>query len=265
MSKSFFRRRRRMSTMTCATQPMIEGLEGRALLSAVSLSAGGTLFVEGTRRADDIVIRRNPANRREIEVRHDGQSETFGGRVRRIVVVTGAGDDSALVDRRVSPNATLMGGDGDDSLFGGAGDDSLEGDAGDDSLVGGAGNDHVHGGDGNDDLEGDDGDDSIVGQGGRDHVRGGRGDDAFDNHREVEAGDDRGDDSGRDSSDDVNDDHGGDAGGHGADDGPTHDVGDDNGGGGGGGNSGSGGTGVTDDGAGHDANDDKGGLRDLLM
>src|SRR4051812_5099721 len=155
-----------------AAQPMIEFLEDRKLLSAVSLSRGGTLFVEGSRRNDDIVVRRNPANRGEIEVRHNGESETFSRRVRRIVVVTGAGDDSALVDRRVSPSSTLTGGDGDDSLFGGAGDDSLEGDAGDDSLVGGSGNDHVRGGDGADDCDGSDGDDSIVGDGGRDHVRG---------------------------------------------------------------------------------------------
>jgi Ca2+-binding RTX toxin-like protein len=255
---------RRDAVITRATHPMIEGLEGRALLSAVSLSAGGTLFVEGSRRADDIVVHRNPANRREIEVRHNGETEVFSGRVRRIVVVTGAGDDSALVDRRVAPASTLVGGDGDDSLFGGAGDDSLEGDAGDDSCVGGAGNDRIRGGDGNDDCDGTDGDDSIVGEGGRDHVRGGRGDDAFDNHREVEEGDDRGDDSGRDSAEDLNDDHGGETGGHGADDGPTHDAGDDHGGA-----TGTDGTDTSgrdhpeDDGT-TDVGDDKGGLRDLL-
>jgi Ca2+-binding RTX toxin-like protein len=241
MSKSFARRN---TPVTRAVVPMIEALEDRALLSAVSLSRGGTLFVEGGRRDDDIVVRRNPANRREIEVRHNGESETFAGRVKRVVVVTGTGDDSALVDRRVAPPATLVGGDGDDSLYGGAGDDSLEGDAGDDSLVGGAGDDHVRGGDGDDDCDGTDGDDSILGEGGRDRVRGGHGDDAFDNHREVEEGDDRGDDSGRDANEDVNDDHGG-----------TTTMGS-----GGSGTSGGG----ADDGAGHDANDDKGGMRDLL-
>ena len=223
-------RNRRKVESQSVNVPMIESLEGRALLSAVSLSRGGTLFVEGTRRADDVIIHRNPANRGEIEVKHDGQTEEFAGRVRRIVVVSGAGDDSVLLDRRIAPASTLVGGDGDDSLAGGSGDDSLEGDAGDDSLVGGAGDDHVHGGDGADDLEGDDGDDSIVGAGGTDHVRGGRGDDAFDNHHEVEANDDRGDDQG-------------------------HDIGDDGGDTGGG----------LDDGANHDAGDDKGGLRDLLM
>src|SRR3954470_24090442 len=150
---------RRNAAAKVVNAPMVESLEGRAMLSAVSLSRGGTLFVEGTRRADDVVIHRNPANRGEIEVRHDGQSEIISGRVRRIVVQSGAGDDSVLLDRRIAPASTLVGGDGDDSLFGGSGDDSLEGDAGDDSLVGGAGSDHVHGGDGADDLEGDDGDD----------------------------------------------------------------------------------------------------------
>jgi hypothetical protein len=221
-----FRHRGGQSAVPTVRPPLVESLEDRKLLSAVSLSRGGTLFVEGTRHNDDVVVHRNPANRRELEVLHDGQSEIISGRVRRVVVVTGAGEDSVIVDRRVSVNSTLQGGDGDDSLFGGSGDDSLEGDTGDDSLVGGAGSDDMHGGDGVDDMEGDDGDDSIRGEGGRDHVRGGGGDDAFDNRREVEAGDDRGADSGHD----LTDDNGGATGGGGTDDGTTHDQGDDKGG-----------------------------------
>jgi hypothetical protein len=218
------------ATPTVCPSPLIESLEDRRLLSAVSLSRGGTLFVEGTRRNDDVIVHRNPANRRELEVMHDGQSEIISGRVRRVVVVTGAGDDSVTVDRRVSVASTLQGGDGDDSLFGGSGDDSLEGDAGDDSLVGGAGNDDMHGGDGVDDMEGDDGDDTIRGENGRDHVRGDRGDDSFDNRREVEAGDDRGDDQGHDLTDDNGGDTSGGSGGGGTDDGTTHDQNDDKGG-----------------------------------
>jgi hypothetical protein len=230
-SMSFLSRRRggpfAAAAPTVRPSSMIETLEDRKLLSAASLSAGGTLFVEGTRHDDNVVVHRNPANRREIEVVHDGQSQVFAGRVKRIVVVTGAGEDSVLVDRRLSVNSTLQGGDGDDSLLGGSGDDSLEGDAGDDSLVGGAGNDDMHGGDGVDDMEGDDGNDSIRGEAGRDHVRGDGGDDSFDNNREVEAGDDRGSDSGHDLTDDSG---GGGGGGSGTNDGPTHDAGDDKGG-----------------------------------
>jgi Ca2+-binding RTX toxin-like protein len=165
---------------------LIEPLEERALLSAVSLSRGGTLYVEGTRRSDAIVVRRNPANRGEIEVLHDGRSQTLAGRVKQVLVVTGAGDDTVLVDRRVSTAATLVGGAGDDSLSGGSGNDDVEGDGGDDSLVGGAGDDSIRGGDGVDEIEGDDGDDSIAGEGGHDHVRGDAGNDRFDNNREVE-------------------------------------------------------------------------------
>lgn len=194
-----------------APQPaMIEGLEARTLLSAASLSRGGTLYVEGTRRNDEIVVRRNPANRGEIEVLHDGQSQTFAGRVKRVLVVTGAGDDSALVDRHVTTAATLAGGGGDDSLSGGSGNDDIEGDQGDDSLVGGAGDDSLHGGDGIDDIEGDDGNDSIAGEGGRDHVEGDQGDDQFDNNREVQDGDQVeeqvGDQSGDDGQDGGEDD-----------------------------------------------------------
>ena len=61
-------RNRRKVESQSVNVPMIESLEGRALLSAISLSRGGTLFVEGTRRADDVIIHRNPANRGEIEV-----------------------------------------------------------------------------------------------------------------------------------------------------------------------------------------------------
>jgi hypothetical protein len=255
----------RRNTAAPASQqpPMVESLEDRKLLSAVSLSSGGTLYVEGTRRADDIVVRRNPENRREIEVRHNGESETFSGRIRRIVVVTGGGDDSALVDRRVAPASTLEGGAGDDSLYGGAGDDSLNGDVGDDSCVGGAGDDSIRGGDGADDCDGSDGDDSIRGESGRDRVHGGGGDDAFDNNREV--GDDDPDDRRHRGQglDDGPDDNGGD------------DTGDDNGGDDNDDNSGpgSGGSGVDDNsGRDHpeddgtdDANDDHGGLRALFV
>jgi Ca2+-binding RTX toxin-like protein len=189
---------------------MIEALEERNLLSAASLSRGGTLYVEGTRRSDEIVVRRNPANRGEIEVLHDGQSQTFAGRVKRVLVVSGAGDDSALVDRHLTTPATLAGGGGDDSLSGGSGNDDVEGDQGDDSLVGGAGDDSIHGGDGVDDIEGDEGDDSIAGEGGRDHVEGDAGDDRLDNNREVQDGDQvesqLGDQSGNDVQDGGEDD-----------------------------------------------------------
>ena len=231
---------------------LIESLENRKLLSAVSLSAGGTLYVEGTRRADDVVVRRNPANRGQIEVRGDGTSELISGRVRRIVVVSGAGDDSVLVDRRVAPPCTLMGGDGDDSLYGGSGDDSVEGDLGDDSCLGGAGDDSIRGGDGVDSIEGSDGDDSCYGDSGRDRVRGDRGDDDYDNVREVEDDDDndrhrrgRGGDDDRDDDDDDNS-------GPGSGGGSNNRGGDD-----------SGRDHPEDDGT-DDTNDDHGGLRQLL-
>jgi len=55
-------RNRRNAESTSVRVPMVESLEDRRLLSAVSLSRGGTLFVEGTRRGGDVVSHPNPGN-----------------------------------------------------------------------------------------------------------------------------------------------------------------------------------------------------------
>jgi Ca2+-binding RTX toxin-like protein len=79
----------------------------------------------------------------------------------------------------LSPNDTLLGGNGDDTLVGSIGDDVLNGQAGNDSILGGDGNDALSGGAGNDTLDGQAGNDTLDGQGGNDVLIGGDGDDVF--------------------------------------------------------------------------------------
>jgi len=171
-----------------AVQSAIEPLEERRLLSGVSLSRGGTLYVEGSRQNDEIYVRRDAAHKGMVRVSVNGDDSTFRmKRVNRIVVAAGRGDDLCVVNKHVAKPALMQGGLGDDSLFGGGGDDSLLGDAGDDSCHGGAGDDSIVGGTGVDSIYGSDGDDSCKGGVAEDDsVRGGRGDDAFDDPRDVD-------------------------------------------------------------------------------
>ena len=76
-------------------------------------------------------------------------------------------------------NDILRGGKGADSLVGGAGNDKLYGNAGNDFLNGGAGKDFLDGGAGNDILNGGDDNDTILGGAGKDNLYGGKGADSL--------------------------------------------------------------------------------------
>ncbi len=67
-----------------------------------------------------------------------------------------------------SPFASVIGGDGDDTILGTAGDDYLSGDEGNDTIFGGEGNDTIFGGNGDDRIEGQAGDDRLYGDPGFD-------------------------------------------------------------------------------------------------
>ena len=88
------------------------------------------------------------------------------------VLLVATGGSLQFDTRSFSGNATLIGGDGNDTLLAGAGNDSLFGGLGDDilvggskndSLVGGAGRDILIGGLGKDTLSGDADDDILIG------------------------------------------------------------------------------------------------------
>ncbi len=76
--------------------------------------------------------------------------------------------------------ATLTGGNGNDTLIGSPGNDQLTGSAGNDYLDAGPGRDRLYGGSGKDRVIGGDGDDKVLGNGGSgDSLTGGNGNDTI--------------------------------------------------------------------------------------
>jgi Ca2+-binding RTX toxin-like protein len=171
------------------SQPcMIEPLEGRALLSAVTLS-NGVLTVTGNSTADRIEVQKR-ADKGQLKIEINGAEKKFTySSVHKIVINTLGGNDFVDVSGRDGGvsipmsvnggdgNDTLHGGNGNDTLLGGNGNDRLEGKGGNDVLSGGAGNDYVYGGDGKDNVKGDSGNDHLFGEAGDDSLLGGDGDD----------------------------------------------------------------------------------------
>lgn len=95
----------------------------------------------------------------------------------------GGGNDSITIEAQFTeaPNAgaTLVGGDGNDTIFGSSSADSIAGDDGADNLSGGSGNDTIVGGLGNDTMHGDAGNDQLLGGPGADLMYGDLGNDSF--------------------------------------------------------------------------------------
>ena len=132
----------------------LEQLEGRRHLSA-SLKSDGLLCVGGTEGNDNILIWQPQFRTTRVEV--NGEIADFDtAAVTSIKVNAGAGDDLVVLGKR-SPNAKLIGGEGNDSLSSGDGNDTLYGGPGDDYLFGRGGNDRIYGGRGADDIYGGDG------------------------------------------------------------------------------------------------------------
>ncbi len=137
--------------------------------------------------AEILNLKKDPSG--NIIVSGFGEVQSYSG-VTRIYVNAGAGNDQITLDGTVDVPATILGGDGNDTLrggngpntisggagndwiYGGDGADSLSGDAGDDVIFGGKGNDTLSGGDGNDQIAGDEGDDLIYGGSGDDRLWG---------------------------------------------------------------------------------------------
>ena len=138
-----------------AARPRLEALEPRlALAASATLGAaarvaivGDTLTVEGTPGPDRIRIAPTqlPGT---VRVVFDGKVLGSYGPVTGIDVNAGAGNDTVVVDPRITLPTLLDGGAGNDRLRGGSGPNVLLGGAGADTLVGTPSRDTFDGGTG---------------------------------------------------------------------------------------------------------------------
>lgn len=127
---------------------------------------------------DDNVAVTYDAKANEVTVDVNGEKHTFtGAQAENITIMAGKGNDVIEVDKNVTVNLRLEGGEGDDRITGGAGRDYINGSLGNDTINGGDGNDVIYGGDGNDFLSGNAGNDYVEGSKGNDYVFGDEGDD----------------------------------------------------------------------------------------
>ena len=155
------------------------------MVTAVLDPSAGLVNVTGTNLADNILVARSGS---QLSVSSNGvEIGLFGTQgLNGFTVNALNGHDTIAVDPAVSFPATLMGGNGRDTVTGGSGDDVIDGGNGRDLLVGGAGNDLLLGGNSRDVLDGGDGDDILAGGRGRDAVTGGLGTDRFDGDKARE-------------------------------------------------------------------------------
>jgi hypothetical protein len=159
----------------------IESLESRLVPTTASLS-GGTLAVTGSNSADTIsvVLANGRISVTGVKIQYSGQSYASVG-VSSVtkVYVDGRGGDDVIDISTITKPATIIGGDGNDSITGGLGANSIFGRAGDDTIVGGPGNDLLEGEDGNNSITGGAGNDTIYAGTGNDNVDGGTGNDSI--------------------------------------------------------------------------------------
>ncbi len=207
-----------MQSFTNRNPAAFESLETRRMLSA-SLTAKGTLDIEGGRRSDTINVSVDAKHHSLLDVSVNGQVTKFkAASVRRISALGNRGNDSITVATNVAAagGITEDGGDGNDTLDGGGGNETLSGGLGDDSILGGDGADVEHGDGGNDTLMGGTGNDTLEGGDGADSLNGGGGNDVVDGNAGVdtEVGGTGNDTLHGDGSDDVR--------------GDSHDLTDDN-------------------------------------
>lgn len=168
---------------------------GRTTATATVVIAGvgvvdGTLYVIGTEGEDKVDVKLKGGKGKSDQVlRVKGEFDKKGSKdkfdmeypesaINQITILLRGGDDDAEIDKDITIDALLDGGDGDDKLTGGSGNDILLGGAGDDKLKGQDGDDLLDGGDGDDKLDGGKGADILLGGAGDDKLDGGSGSDS---------------------------------------------------------------------------------------
>jgi hypothetical protein len=126
------------------------------------------LAVAGTANDDNIDIKLKGKDQIEVTIDPKGSAkvtQTFSrSAVTGHILVYGLnGDDHITVQDKLTQDAWLFGGAGDDNLQAGNGDSILEGGAGDDQLQAGKGRDILIGGIGRDHLQGKNGENILIG------------------------------------------------------------------------------------------------------
>src|SRR5580704_3674629 len=87
--------RRNRSIVRQAVRPLIEGLEGRMLLS-VSLSHGGALHVNGGGHVDDISVSMDAQNSSMLDVSVNGKTTSIAAASVNKIVVNAGGTNSMV-------------------------------------------------------------------------------------------------------------------------------------------------------------------------
>ena len=158
-----------------------DGTQAGTMLSPGSSISQNQLRVFGSNDDDNIQISSASG---QTTVTIDGASQNFDNSNFTSIAVFGLhGNDTINLDASVMQNATLNGGEGNDSLHGGSGNDQITGSDGSDLLDGAAGNDALteqfSENDGNNTLLGGEGDDTLTGGYGYNTFDGGAGTNVF--------------------------------------------------------------------------------------
>jgi hypothetical protein len=164
----------------------LESLEGRQLLSAAFIEAGGRLVVRGTSGNDKITVSRNPSNSSQLRVLVNSQTFDFTSKyVTQVRVEAGSGNDLVQSDTSkgsVDAPMFFLGEAGSDTLLTSSADDALIGGGDADVLVARAGSNYVNGGAGNDRIFSGSGNDTLVGESGTDYFSDAGGKNTFTDH-----------------------------------------------------------------------------------
>ncbi len=134
------------SSVRSAAHAVVEKLEDRRLMSAavplavtpVATWGGTQLQIQGTAGNDKITVTQTAGG---LVVANTGWTSTWTGNYQSIVIRTGSGNDSAIVDASVHIDAKIFAGNGNDTLQAGSGNDTLYAGTGKDTLIAGSGND----------------------------------------------------------------------------------------------------------------------------
>lgn len=125
---------------------MIDPLEPRLLLAAVTLLDKGVLSIVGGAKRDIISVDLNAETGRVTVAINNMTASVPAAEVKLIKIVAGKGNDWVGIGDAVRAQADILGGPGNDRLRGGVMRGRLYGEDGHDTLIGGLRNDILSGG-----------------------------------------------------------------------------------------------------------------------